>query len=416
MPNQKRDTALTVGRILLLSLPYAWISIFNSVLDNGLPVILTAPIEDGGLALSYTLKGVVMALDNILGLFLLPIFGRLSDQSKNKWGKRTPFILVGGIAATGLWAATGLVLGTHIVWLFITILTSALAFLAISRPASLAILPDFTPLPQRRFANSLTQVVSIICTAVGIGIIALLTKPGYPYIFYGASAIMLVFVVLYVLFVHERQWTTDAVRAVQALPEEAAEKKAPKNKKPLILLLLAVFFFYIAYNGLVSSLSNYAVDFLHLDKNKFIVPQAATLAMAMFAAVPVAKISAKVKRKLSLVVGIAVMIGAFILAGVQPTLNARMFASFLLVGAGFSAVIVNLYPYVLELSDDEKIGEGTGIFNMVMTVAMVLTPVFSGWLADLWGIATLFPYCIIALVIALGFLLLVKEPKDTMQA
>jgi maltose/moltooligosaccharide transporter len=37
----------------------------------------------------------VMTFDNLLGLFLLPFFGTLSDRSTSKQGKRTPFITIG---------------------------------------------------------------------------------------------------------------------------------------------------------------------------------------------------------------------------------------------------------------------------------------------------------------------------------
>ena len=41
----------------------------------------------------------VMTFDNLLGLFLLPFFGTLSDRSTSKLGKRTPFITIGIIVA-----------------------------------------------------------------------------------------------------------------------------------------------------------------------------------------------------------------------------------------------------------------------------------------------------------------------------
>ena len=40
-----------------------------------------------------------MALDNVLALALIPIFGSLSDRHNSKIGKRTPFIIVGTIVA-----------------------------------------------------------------------------------------------------------------------------------------------------------------------------------------------------------------------------------------------------------------------------------------------------------------------------
>ncbi len=62
---------------------------------------------DATIALTLTNKfgmdqfwsGVVMALDNVLALFLLPLFGALSDKHKGKSGRRTPFILLGTVVA-----------------------------------------------------------------------------------------------------------------------------------------------------------------------------------------------------------------------------------------------------------------------------------------------------------------------------
>lgn len=405
-------SALTVGRILLLSLPYAWISVFNSVLDNGLPVILTAPLSDGGLAMSFTAKGVVMALDNILGLLLMPIFGKLSDNSKNKHGKRTPFILVGGIGALVSWLVTGYFLGLSSKWMFLIFLTSGLTFIALSRPASLALLPDFAAGAERRKANAITQIVSIVCTVVGILLISVLTPISYHVLFYGTAAVMVILVVLYAVFVKETEW---AKQQTQDTGEDDAVTGAASNYNRIVLLV-TVFFFYVAYNGLVSSLSNYATDVLNLSKQKFVLPQAITLLMACLFAVPVAKLSNRLKRRTMLLSGMILMLVAFVTAGLQPGLNTLMFCSFALVGLGFSAVIVNLYPCMLEFSDPNKIGSSTAIFNTTMTVAMVLTPIASGALADRFGMRSLFPYCIAALILALISLFLIKETKTTKEA
>ena len=51
--------------------------------------------------LNQTLSGAIMALDNVLAVFMLPLFGSLSDKTKTKIGKRTPYIIVGTIVAIG---------------------------------------------------------------------------------------------------------------------------------------------------------------------------------------------------------------------------------------------------------------------------------------------------------------------------
>ncbi len=70
------------------------ISAFWQAYDTIIPKILT---DKFGMPQSWS--GVIMALDNILALFMLPLFGIISDRCKSKMGKRTPFVLYGTIAA-----------------------------------------------------------------------------------------------------------------------------------------------------------------------------------------------------------------------------------------------------------------------------------------------------------------------------
>ena len=49
--------------------------------------------------MSQTWSGVIMAMDNVLALFMLPLFGALSDKVNTRFGKRTPFITVGTVLA-----------------------------------------------------------------------------------------------------------------------------------------------------------------------------------------------------------------------------------------------------------------------------------------------------------------------------
>ena len=85
---------LDYRKTLYIGLAFLLISLFWITYDLVITKIL---IDKFGL--SQTWSGVVMALDNILALFLLPLFGGLSDRSKSKWGRRTPFILLGTLLA-----------------------------------------------------------------------------------------------------------------------------------------------------------------------------------------------------------------------------------------------------------------------------------------------------------------------------
>lgn len=85
---------LNYKRTILVGFAFFLISAFWQAYDATIPVILTNKF-----GMSQTASGVIMALDNILAVFMLPIFGALSDKCRSKQGKRTPFITIGTIVA-----------------------------------------------------------------------------------------------------------------------------------------------------------------------------------------------------------------------------------------------------------------------------------------------------------------------------
>ena len=88
---------LDYPKTIKVGLAFAIIMVFWSAYDFVVPLLL-----DNTFGLSDSLRGLVMGLDNLLSLFLLPIFGKLSDKSNSKWGRRTPFIVIGTIASVVL--------------------------------------------------------------------------------------------------------------------------------------------------------------------------------------------------------------------------------------------------------------------------------------------------------------------------
>ncbi len=85
---------LNYKRTLLVGFAFFLICVFWQAYDATIPLILTNKF-----GMSQTWSGVIMAIDNILALFMLPLFGTLSDKVNTPYGKRTPFIVLGTIVA-----------------------------------------------------------------------------------------------------------------------------------------------------------------------------------------------------------------------------------------------------------------------------------------------------------------------------
>lgn len=85
---------LNYKRTLLVGFAFFLICAFWQAYDAIVPLMLTNKF-----GLNQGASGIIMSLDNILALFMLPLFGALSDKSRSRFGKRTPFILIGTICA-----------------------------------------------------------------------------------------------------------------------------------------------------------------------------------------------------------------------------------------------------------------------------------------------------------------------------
>lgn len=85
---------LNYKRTILVGFAFFLISAFWQAYETIIPLMLTNKF-----GLDQTWSGVIMSLDNILALFMLPLFGALSDKKDTRYGKRTPFIVIGTVVA-----------------------------------------------------------------------------------------------------------------------------------------------------------------------------------------------------------------------------------------------------------------------------------------------------------------------------
>lgn len=85
---------LNYKRTIMVGFAFFLICSFWQAYDNTIPLILTNKF-----GMSQTWSGVIMALDNVLALFMLPLFGHISDKYTSRHGRRTPFIVIGTLIA-----------------------------------------------------------------------------------------------------------------------------------------------------------------------------------------------------------------------------------------------------------------------------------------------------------------------------
>lgn len=95
---EQKPLRLDYKQTFKVGFAFAIIMIFWTAYDFVVPLLL-----EHAYGLPNALRGLIMGLDNLLALFMLPLFGRISDRAKGKlvkkWGRRTPFIVIGTLAS-----------------------------------------------------------------------------------------------------------------------------------------------------------------------------------------------------------------------------------------------------------------------------------------------------------------------------
>ena len=153
---------LNYKRTVCVGFAFFLICAFWQAYDNSIPMLLTHKFH-----MSQTISGMIMALDNILALFMLPVFGMISDRTRSRWGRRTPFIMFGTLAAAVFFVLLPFIDSLP---LFIAVLLAALIAMATFRTPAVALMPDITMKPLRSKGNA---VINLMGSAAGILVLVL---------------------------------------------------------------------------------------------------------------------------------------------------------------------------------------------------------------------------------------------------
>lgn len=389
---------LNYKRTILVGFAFFLISAFWQAYDTIVPLILTNKF-----GMEQKWSGLIMAMDNLFAVFLLPIFGAVSDKfASSRFGRRTPFIFVGTILAVVSFVILGFM---RQLWAFILMLLCALLSMAIFRSPAVALMPDVTLKPLRSKGNAIINLMGTVAgiCVLGLGIVFKTTEKGktdFSMYIIAVSALMLVSLIVFLATVNEKRWSREMDEESVKLgldekPDEDENAEKRKLTKPefvsLILILASVALWYIGYNAVTSKYSVYATEVLE-------VPYTITLMIAQGAAaiafIPVGILSSKIGRRRSILIGIGLLTTAFLLASfiVKGTPAAIMYILFATAGIGWATINVNSFPMVVELAKGGDVGKYTGYYYTASMSAQIITPFFSGWLVDSVGWGIFFPY------------------------
>ena len=397
---------LNYKRTFLVGLAFLSICAFWQMYDNIIPLIL-----QGTFHLNETLTGAIMAADNVLAVFLLPLLGSLSDKADTRWGKRTPFIVVGTVLAVVLMMLLPHADKTGNFVLFVISLFFLLIAMGLYRSPAVALMPDLTPKPLRSQANAIINLMGAVGGIYTLILISLLLKggdkPDYTPVFLGVALLMVVAVVLLVLTVREKKLAQEVAKA--NLEEETEEEQkadktgelTPGVKRSLTMILISIFLWFTAYNAVTTAFSRYARTVWGMEGGGFANCLMVATVAAIISYIPIGVISAKVGRKNTIMGGLVLMLISFFAAIFFTEYHAVINLCFALIGMGWAAVSVNSLPMVVEMCSSEDVGKYTGLYYTFSMSAQIVTPILSGVFLQYVSYRTLFPYACVFTVAAM---------------
>jgi maltose/moltooligosaccharide transporter len=399
---------LNYKRTFFVGLAFMSILAFWELYDGVVPKMLSKTFGMG-----ETLIGFVMALDNILALFLLPLIGAFSDKVNTRIGKRMPFILAGTALASIFILIMPAAEHKGSLALFIAALGGVLISMGLYRSPAVALMPDITPKPLRSKANAIINLMGTLGGAYALVMIMFLYKEdgssNLP-LFMSVAALMIAAVILLVLTINERKLSMNIENEAPGAETKAESTKMPREvRRSFIFIMSSIFLWFFAYNAVKSAFSRYADVVWGLTEGKFTNPLIIAIIAALISYIPIGIISSKIGRKKTIIIGIILMtlsyFFGFLVTEYTPVVN----VIFTFTGIGWAAINVNSYPMVVEMCKGADTGRYTGYYYTFSMASQIVTPIVSGFLLENVSYRTLFPYAVIFSIASLCTMLFVMH-------
>ncbi len=423
---QKRGLKGYYLTTFLIGLGFFTMGLMDPLYDTYVPIFLARFVE------SKALIGSIMTFDNMLAIFLIPVFSAISDRTHTRIGRRMPFIVI-CLPVTAV--AFGLIPISALfsLWLLIVLVFVLNLFKQAVRGPVVALMPDMIPGDLRSEANGVINTMGGIATIVGtVGLARLMDIPinlpglgptkeilAFPI----SSLLVLLAVILLFLFVKEKK----------AVEHAQTEKKVPilsslkvifgEQDKSALFILFSLLFWFIGYQGILPFVGLYSKDILKTSSGTASLAAGMVgIAYAIFA-IPSGIVAHRIGRKKTIRISLSVLVvllaGIFFHDPITAHLSAALrqytfWALLFCFGIFWVSVVTNSFPMLWQMSTYQTVGIYTGLYYFFSQLASIISPPITGAFIDFFGFRAIFLYGSVSMLVA--FLLMGKvtrgEPED----
>ncbi|MBQ9449377.1 MAG: MFS transporter [Acholeplasmatales bacterium] len=446
----KKSPKLKLNTKNTLKIAFAFFGILMlwQVYNTYCPIILEALLKNKVDHLHYII-GIIMALDNVAAILIMPIFGKLSDKTNTKWGKRMPYLIIGMLLTIIVFPFIALMCMWNSLAGVIVFMMIFLVIMQSYRSPAVALMPDVTPKPLRSKANGLINLVGymggVLITVMGMlpffklndesTLADVQSKVIWPF---AISTIILVGVLLFlVITIKENKMVSEVQDSIDEgekeidLTEEIGEnnKLSKTDKRNFIILLVAIFLWFMSFNSFETFGSLYFKDVVG-DSTMYSTMATVLSVTSILSFIFFSTISNRIGRKWTIAIGLIsliVALAAIAIVSVIPGINfvtgtgkeARVTMGWkifyigmsAILGVGWALVNINSFPMAVEYSNKYNLGKFTSYYYISSMLAQSITPILVGLIMDFsdLGLRALFVYAAIVMGLSFVTFIFIKE-------
>lgn len=398
----------------LIGLGFFTMGLMDPLYDTYVPIFLNRFLD------KQSLVGMVMSLDNLLAIFMIPIFSAISDRTHTRIGRRMPYIVT-LLPLTAIFFFLIPFTALKSLWLLIICIFFLNIFKQAVRGPVVALMPDIVPADLRSEANGVINTMGGLATILGTILLARLMNVYIPLggekvnnilAFPVASIFVVVAVILLFIFVKEPKQPKEVEKEKKEPLWKSMKAIFAEDEKSALFILLSLLCWFVAYQGILPFVGQYSVEVLKTSSGTASLAAGMVgVAYAIFA-VPSGRFAHKHGRKKTIrmalfaivIVLVLVSIHGFALSNVDGKPGALWLYSFwallFLFGVFWVTIVTNSFPMLWQMADYKTIGIYTGVYYFFSQLAAILSPTIAGAVIDIAGYPALFIYGIVFMAIA----------------
>ena len=346
---------------------------------------------------------MVTAISSIVTIFVQPIVGALSDRTRSRLGRRSPWVVFGGIGGglcvIALQFSPG-VFALTVIWVLAQVLLNAW-----QGPMS-SIVADRIEATSRATASAFASVGVSVGAAAGVILAGrLLMHLGLAYLVFGLG--VMVVSVLFVVINPDRSTKQPERTTFSRRAFATSFWVSPRKHPDYAWAFAGRLFMVLGYQAIAAYLLYILEDYIHLSPvqagSTAGILAAVSMVCMIVSTLVFGRISDKTgRRKVFVFVATVVIAAGALIPAVSPTVGA-MFLFAAITGLGYGAYLaVDLALMIDVLPSRGDIGKDLGVLNIAANVPQALTPLIAALLLGLFAgnYVAIFIYAIVALVLS----------------